>query len=265
LQPTNPPVNLGAAAAERPPDRLLGGRVIVGQPEDGYRVAIDAVLLAAAITAAPGERILDLGCGIGSAALCLAWRESAVQIVGLDREAAFLDFARSNAIANAMAERVNFETGDVLEPPATLGRFDQVMANPPYLKPGTATVSAHPLKAAATMEGKAGLADWIACAAALLRPGGALTVIHRADRLNDLLGALAPRFGGAAILPIHPKRDRPAKRVIARAVLDSGESPAMLPGFFLHETDGAFTEAAESILRHGAALPMRIPRSSDVT
>jgi tRNA1(Val) A37 N6-methylase TrmN6 len=254
----NPVPNFVAADSGRPADSLLDGQVIVAQPEDGYRVAVDAVLLAAAIDAAPGQRILDLGCGIGSAALCLAWREPSLQITGLDRETAFLDFARSNVIANAIQERVGLMLGDVLDPPPELGRFDQVMANPPYLKSGTATVSAHPLKAAATMEGKARLADWIACAAAVLRPGGILTVIHRADRLGDLLAAVTPRFGGILILPIHPKRNRRAKRVILRAILGSGERLAVLPGFCLHEEDGAFTPAADAILRRGAALPLEV-------
>jgi tRNA1(Val) A37 N6-methylase TrmN6 len=253
LASPNPAVDF-AAHPGAPADTLLGGRVTVAQPADGYRVAVDAVLLAAAIAARPGQHVLDLGCGVGSAALCLAWREPSLTIAGLDRETVFLDFARANATANAMQERVGFVAGDVLEPPAELGRFDQVMANPPYLKRGTATVSAHPLKAAATMEGEARLADWIACAAALLRPGGILTVIHRADRLGDLLAALTPRFGGILILPIHPKPDRRAKRVILRAILGSGERLTVLPGFHLHREDGAFTPTAEAILRHGAAL-----------
>jgi tRNA1(Val) A37 N6-methylase TrmN6 len=256
LTSTNPVPDF-AAGSGRPADTLLGGRVTVAQPADGYRVAVDAVLLAAAVEAAPAQRVLDLGCGVGSAALCLAWREPTLQILGLDRETAFLNFARGNAIANAMQERVGFVAGDILDPPPELGRFDQVMANPPYLKRGTATVSAHPLKAAATMEGEAGLADWIACAANLLRSGGILTVIHRADRLGDLLAALAPRFGGILILPIHPKRDRRAKRVILRGILGSRERLAVLPGFDLHAEDGAFTPDAEAILRHGAALPLR--------
>jgi tRNA1(Val) A37 N6-methylase TrmN6 len=79
-------------------------------------------------------------------------------------------------------------------------------------------------------------------------------VIHRADRLEDLLAALAPRFGGVTVLPIHPKRDRPAKRVIVHAVLGARDEPVTLPGFHLHEDDGAFTAAAEAILRHGEAL-----------
>jgi tRNA1(Val) A37 N6-methylase TrmN6 len=237
-------------------DTLLGGRVKIAQPADGYRVAIDAVLLAAAVDAGDGERVLDLGCGVGSVSLCLAWRRPRLQIVGLDREPAFLAFAAANTEANGMQPRVTFLQGDVLAPPdAIRARFEQVMLNPPYLKAGSATISAHPLKAAATAERVAKLPDWIACGRAALTPDGILTLIHRADRLADCLAALRD-FGGIVVLPIHPKADRPAKRVLIRARLGSGEPLSLRPGFVLHEADGRFTAGAEAILRAGHPLTM---------
>jgi len=241
-------------------DTLLDGRVTIAQPAEGYRVAVDAVLLAAAVDAGDGARALDLGCGVGSATLCLAWRLPDLRITGLDREPAFLDHARKNAEANGMASRVSFLDGDVLDPPPALRslRFDQVMLNPPYLKAETATVSAHPLKAAATAEGEAKLDDWIACARSLLRPDGVVTLIHRADRLGDVLAALSSGFGGAAVLPIHPKQGRAAKRVLVRARLGSAAPLSVLPGLVLHEADGAFTASAQAILRQGEALAMQI-------
>jgi tRNA1(Val) A37 N6-methylase TrmN6 len=241
-----------AAALTQPIDSLLDGRVKVAQPADGYRVAVDAVLLAAAVEPAQGASVLDLGCGVGSVGLCLAWRRPDLAITGLDREPVFLAAARANAEANGA--RLHIMQGDVRRPPAQ--RFDQVMMNPPYLKAGTATVSAHPLKAAATAESEAKLVDWIACARDVLKPGGILTLIHRADRLDDVLAGVARSFGGIAILPVHPRRDRAAKRIILRAQLGSGEPLAVLPGFVLHEEDGAFTAAADSSLRGGQALPM---------
>jgi tRNA1(Val) A37 N6-methylase TrmN6 len=237
-------------------DSLLDGRVQLAQPADGYRVAVDAVLLAAAVDASEGATVLDLGCGVGSVALCLAWRRPDLAITGLDREPVFVACARANAARNGMANRLSIVESDVRAPLPQ--KFDHVAMNPPYLKAGTATVSAHPLKAAATAESEAKLADWIAAARDALKPGGALTLIHRADRLDDVLGSVSRSFGGIAILPIHPKRDRAAKRIILRAQLGSGEPLAILPGLVLHEESGAFTEAADSILRHGNALPMRV-------
>jgi tRNA1(Val) A37 N6-methylase TrmN6 len=240
-------------------DSLLDGRVKVAQPDEGYRVAVDAVLLAAAVDAAEGAAILDLGCGVGSVGLCLAWRRPDLRITGLDREPAFVAAARANAAHNGMADRLQILGADLRDP--LPHQFDQVVMNPPYLKAGTATVSAHPLKAAATAESEAKLADWIAAARDALKPGGVLTLIHRADRLDDVLACVARSFGGIAILPIHPKPDRAAKRIILRARLGSGEPLAILPGLVLHEENGAFSPAAERILREGTPLNMRHPRT----
>jgi tRNA1(Val) A37 N6-methylase TrmN6 len=236
-------------------DSLLDGRVKVAQPADGYRVAIDAVLLAAAVDAASGASVLDLGCGVGSVGLCLAWRRPDLMITGLDREPVFAAAARANAATNGMNDRLHIVESDVRNP--LIRKFDHVAMNPPYLKAGTATISAHPLKAAATAESEAKLADWIAAARDALKPGGILTLIHRADRLDDVLGGVSRSFGGLAILPLHPKRDRAANRIILRAQLGSGEPLAILPGLVLHAENGAFTAAADSILRGGSALPMR--------
>src|SRR6185295_1105658 len=128
--------------------------------------------------------------------------------------------AKANALSNACDARVDFLLGDLLMPPAELApaSFDHVMANPPYLKNGTATPSAHPLKAAATVEGAADLQDWVDAAARLLKPGGGLTMIHRADRLADLIAALAPAFGDIRILPLLPKAGLAPKRIVLRAL-----------------------------------------------
>ncbi|WP_395017298.1 tRNA1(Val) (adenine(37)-N6)-methyltransferase [Dongia sp.] len=245
-----------AAALDAPIDSLLDGRVEVAQPADGYRVAVDAVLLAAAVDAPEGGSVLDLGCGVGSVGLCLAWRRPDLRVTGLDREPVFAACARANAARNGMAARLVIFEADLRAPLPQ--KFDQVAMNPPYLKAGTATVSAHPLKAAATAESEAKLADWIAAARDALKPGGILTLIHRADRLDDVLAAVGRSFGGIAILPIHPKQGRAAKRILLRAQLGSGEPLAILPALVLHADDGAFTPAAESILRDGKALPMRV-------
>lgn len=253
-------IPVGTTSAETT-DRVLDGRVTVTQPSDGYRVAIDPVFLAAAVEVDPGARVLDLGCGVGTASLCLAARVADATIVGLDREPVFIAFAKANAISNACGPRVDFLLGDLLMPPVELASqelavasFDHVMANPPYLKRGTATASAHPLKAAATVEGAAALQDWVDAAARHLKPGGGLTMIHRADRLPDLIAALAPAFGAIRILPLLPKTGVAPKRVILKAALGGGGKPVELPGFILHEPDGRFTAAADNVLRAGAAL-----------
>ncbi len=239
-------------------DRLLDGRVILRQPAHGFRAAIDPVLLAAAVPAVAGDRVLELGAGTGAASLCLAWRVPGVSIVGLELQPELVALATANAAANGLDASVTFIEGDLLRPPANLGTgaFDHVMANPPYLAPGTATLPADAARAAAVGEGEAQLADWIAFALSRVRAKGSVTFIHRADRLAALLASLHGIAGDIAILPLWPGAEKPAKRVLVRARRGVGNPSRLLPGLVLHEPGGAFTEAAEAILREGDALEL---------
>ncbi|MDT8344261.1 MAG: methyltransferase, partial [Thermohalobaculum sp.] len=97
-------------------DRLLGGRVRLLQPGAGYRAATDPVLLAAAVPARPGERVLELGIGAGAATLCLAARVAGLVHAGLEIQPDYLALAARNAALNGVA-LVLFE-GDVAAPPA---------------------------------------------------------------------------------------------------------------------------------------------------
>jgi tRNA1(Val) A37 N6-methylase TrmN6 len=241
-------------------DTVLGGRVILHQPALGYRVAIDPILLAAACPAEPGETIADLGCGVGTAALCLARRVADTRCIGVDLQPELAALANRNAEENGVADRVRFLAGDILD--RTLAIYaapaDHAIVNPPYLKRGTATPSGNPVKALANVEGDADLAAWVAAAAKAVRPGGSITFIHRADRLPELLALLGARCGGLAILPLHPKAGAAAQRVIVAGRLDQRLPATVLPGLVLHEADGSFSPPLQRVLRDGASLPMSI-------
>lgn len=246
--------------SERPTtrDSVLGGRVGLHQPAFGYRVAIDPILLAAACPAEPGETIVDLGCGVGTAALCLARRVPAVRCIGVDLQAELAELASRNALENELADRVSFVAGDILD--RTLAIYDDpadhVIVNPPYLKRGTATPSGNPVKALANIEGDADLAAWVAAAAKAVRSGGSITFIHRADRLPELLALLGARCGGLVILPLLPKAGAAARRAVVAGRLDQRRPTTLLPGLVMHEADGGFSPLLQRVLRDGAALPM---------
>jgi tRNA1(Val) A37 N6-methylase TrmN6 len=239
-------------------DTLLGGRVKLRQPREGYRVAIDPVLLAAAIPARAADRVLDIGSGTGAASLCLAARVPGCSIVGLERDPAMARLAAENIARNDVADRVSVIEGDLLLPPAALAprSFTQVMANPPFLEAARASASPVAARATAAVESEALLADWIDFALSMLRDKGALTVIHRADRLGDLLAALGGRAGGAIVFPLWPGEGKPAKRILLQATKGSAAPLVLAPGLVLHRADGRNSDAAEAILRHGAALPL---------
>lgn len=233
-------------------DRLLDGRVRLLQPARGYRAAIDPVLLAAAVAARPAEQVLELGCGTGAALLCLAARRPDLRLEGIELQEAAAALARRSAELCGVADRVTIRTGNLLTMP--IGTCDQIFTNPPFHAAGSHSPSPDPGKALSHGEQGADIEDWVRAAARALKPRGTLTLIFPAARIDDLLAALKPRFGGVSILPLWPKAGVPARRVIVRATLQ-GRSPArLLAGLVLHEADGSFTEAAEAVLRHAGAL-----------
>ena len=230
-------------------DRLLGGRVVFTQPVSGYRAAIDPVLLAAA--AGVPKRALDLGCGAGAAMLCLLSRAPGVEAAGVERDPAMAALARANAAANGFAARVI--QSDIADFAGT--GFDLVMANPPYLEAARADPSPHPGKRAADVESDRTLAEWVAAAAKAASPKGRILFVQRADRLDDLLGAMAG-LGEIVVFPLWPREGEPAKRVLVRARVGARTPLVVAPGLVLHDADGKFTARADAILRDGAELAL---------
>jgi tRNA1(Val) A37 N6-methylase TrmN6 len=236
-------------------DALLGGRVRLRQPETGYRAAIDPVLLAAAVPARAGDRVVELGIGAGAAALCLARRVPGCVVVGIEKDPETAALARDNAVLNGVANRLSIVEADVAEAEQTLGRggFDHAMMNPPYLEPG-GSASPHARKDAATVESGGGLALWIGTALSLVRHKGSLTVIHRADRIEAVLAALAGKAGGIVVFPLWPKAGSAAKRILVQARKGIASPSRLAAGLVLHDPDGRYTEAAEAVLRGAASL-----------
>jgi tRNA1(Val) A37 N6-methylase TrmN6 len=239
-------------------DSLLGGQVGLYQSEDGYRAAVDPVLLAASIPAASTGRLLDIGTGAGAAALCFAHRVPGSRVTGLELQPEMAALARRNVELNDMKGRVAILEGDLLRPPRELagGAFDHVIANPPYLPPHRADPPPDASKAAANVEGEAGLSDWVDFAIRMTKPKGAVTFIHRADRLDELLALFHGRAGGIVVFPLWPKPGREAKRVIVRARPGVKTPMRLSAGLVLHEDDGGYTRDALSILRDGGALTL---------
>jgi len=245
----------GDAPALATDGTLLGGRVKFRQPAKGYRVAIDPILLAAAVPAAEGERALDLGAGAGAAGLCLAERVPGCRVDCLEAQEDLARLAAENVSANKLDRRIIVHVGDLRRPPSDLprGGFDHVLMNPPYVAVGAADASPEPSKRKATVD-ELGIEAWIDAALRFLKARGRLTLIHRADRLDELIVALSERMGEIAVIPLWPKAGEAARRVILRA-RKGAKSPARLcAGLVLHNADGTFTAEAEAVLRAGAAL-----------
>jgi tRNA1(Val) A37 N6-methylase TrmN6 len=238
-------------------DKFLMGRLRLLQPVKGYRAATDPVLLAAACPAVAGQAVLDLGCGAGAAALCLAARVPGLVLAGLEVQPEYADLARRNAARNGVAMEV--VEGDLTAMPRGLRRgFDHVIANPPYYAAGGSPSPVAVRDKALRVETP--IADWVRVAGQRLHPGGWLTMIFATPCLPEALAALPPKMGSAEVLPLEPRVGRAPPRVILRARKGGRAAFRLLAPFTLHagaDHDGDrenYTAAANAVLREGADL-----------
>jgi tRNA1(Val) A37 N6-methylase TrmN6 len=244
-------------------DAVLGGRLLLRQPRRGHRVGHDAILLAAATAAKAGEHAVDFGAGVGAAGLTLAARLPGVSVTLVEIDPALAALAHENIRRNGFADRVRAVALDVTSPARAFaaaglspGSAARVLMNPPFNDPAASRLSPDAARRRAHVS--TGIAPWLRSAARLLGAGGTLTLIWRADGLADLLAALARGFGAVTVLPVHPRADAPAIRVLVRAVKGSRAPLALLPGLMLADADGRPSVEAEAVLRHGAALPLAV-------
>ncbi len=242
-------------------DWFLDGRLLLRQPQKGHRIGTDALLLAAAC---PAEgRVCDLGSGVGAVGLALAMR-GAAETVLVERDPVFAECARHNIGNGSHSSSVSLIEADIFDRKAFLRdpaladqTFDAVATNPPFDQALRGRPSPNALKQ--TAHGMLGgdLADWLKVAVRLLRDGGTVTLIHRADRLSDVLAALPKRAGGICIKPVQPQADQPATRILVQATADSRGPLTLLPPLVLHGPNGSFTPEADAIHKGRAAISMR--------
>jgi tRNA1(Val) A37 N6-methylase TrmN6 len=243
-------------------DAALGGRLRLLQPRKGHRFGHDAILLAAATDARAGEHAVDLGAGVGCAGLALAARVQGVRVTLVEIDETLAALAMENAARNAMAGRAGVAALDVAAPAAAFARAglgdgcaDHVLMNPPFHDAARTAHSPDAARRAAHVMQRGSLREWVNAAARLLRPGGVLTVIYRADGRDEVTAALAGSFGALKVLPVYPKPDTAPIRVIVRAVRGGGDGATVTcAGLHLNGNDGRPTVRAEAILREAVPL-----------
>lgn len=242
-------------------DAVLGGRLVLHQPRRGHRFGHDAILLAAATAALPGERAVDLGAGVGAAGLALARRVEGLAVTLVEIDPALSALCRDNAERNALSRRVDAVCLDVAAgagnfaaaglPPASAER---VLMNPPFNAAQNPSPDA--ARRLARTASRQTLGQWLGTAARLLRASGTVTLIWRADGLAEVLAALSPDFGAVAVLPIYPKPEASAICVLVGARKDATSPLTLRPGLVLAAADGKPSKEAEAVLRHCGGLDL---------
>ena len=245
-------------------DAFLGGKLRLRQPKSGHRAGHDAMLLAAATPARPGDRVVDLGSGVGAAGLAVAKRVAGIEPVLIEIDEGLVELARANAVANAIAaEVILLDVTSTAESFAAAGLLpdsvDVVLMNPPFndasrhrASPDNARAIAH-VAAAETLDG------WIHAARRILKSGGNLVMIWRADGIADVLAAIGRGFGSLMILPVHADAASPAIRVLIRATKGGRAPTCLLAGLVLNDEAGHPSLDAKTILAGDAPLPLAMP------
>jgi tRNA1(Val) A37 N6-methylase TrmN6 len=249
-------------------DAFLGGRLVLRQPKRGHRAGHDAILLAAATAVQPGNRVIDFGAGVGVAGLALARRIEGIDLVLVEIDPWLATLAEQNATANKLQARVI--ALDVASDAATFAAAgllpdsaDAVLMNPPFNDAARHHASPVTERSLAHQASETTLEAWVHAARRVLKPGGALTLIWRAEGLADVLAALAKGFGSLRSLSIHPDPAAPAIRILVRAI-KGGRAPLVLcPGLVLNNTSGTATAMVQSILRGELALPFSSSRAGE--
>ncbi len=266
--PAAPPAQPQASAGNVPhsltEDAFLGGKLRILQPEKGYRAGIDAVFLAATIPVQPGDAVFEAGIGAGVAALCVATRQPAVHVTGIEVAARYAMMCEENAKRNGFAQNIRVIHADVKEALrkdlASMpehGTFAHAFANPPYFEEGKVTASPSLLKAQAHSFGPDDLELWIKIMGAMVGLRGTVTMIHRAETLGKILNAMDSKFGDIRVAPLYAREGTAASRVVVQGVRGSRAPMQLLPGLILHGAGNEFTPDADAVLREGMAWRLR--------
>ncbi len=238
-------------------DEFLGGRVKLYQPKKGYRISSDTVFLAASLPELKGQKIIDIGAGTGGILTFYKSRNACENIChALEIREDMIALARKNAEGNALRDKIKYFRGDLKDLPQEIqpNTYDHLVTNPPYYKEDAGMKSPFETKAAAHREENMDLKTWILSCLKLLKQRAYITLIHRTDRLGDILAAFEGKAGNIIIYPLWSDEYKGSKRIIIRARKSSLEPLTLKNGLTLHTSKGSFTQKAEDILRHNGFL-----------
>jgi tRNA1(Val) A37 N6-methylase TrmN6 len=245
-------------------DAFLGGQLRLRQPKSGHRAGHDAMLLAAATAARSGQRVVDFGAGVGAAGLALAKRVSGIELILVEIDEALAALARGNAASNTIAaDVVLLDVTSAADAFAAAGltpdSADVVLMNPPFNDSARHRASPDKAREIAHVATAATLESWVHAARRILKSGGVLTLIWRADGLGEVLGALDRGFGSLAVLPVHGDAAAPAIRVLIRAI-KGGRGPLRIhAGLMLNDEHGVPNKQVQDILAGEGILSLAGP------
>lgn len=260
---------------ERLDDLLIDGLQII-QDDSEFRFSVDAVLLAHFATLRRGDRVVDLGTGTGIIPLLLCTRAELQSVIGVEIQAEVAARAVRSVEHNGLGPLIRIEQGDLREIERVLPgvRVDLVTANPPYLPVGSGVSSPKESLAVARHEVCCNLEDVVRSAAYLLGSGGRFALVHRPERLTEILSLMAAyRLVPKRLRLVHPRVDQEAKMVLVEGVRDARPGLRTLPPLvvlagddYSPEIRAIYREQPEGHADGGGAIPASLkPRRLSAT
>ena len=238
-------------------DSFLGGGIRIWQPKKGYRAGIDPILLAASVNVSAGQKVLDLGCGVGTASFAIGYRVKNVELYGIEIQKVFADLADLNSKENGIELQVECSNISNLSSNITSKNFDHVIANPPYFD-RKSSVRGINLSKEKSFGDTLPISEWLKVAAKRAKPKGFVHFIVRSDRLMEIFTNMPNSLGSLVITPVISRKNENAKLTILHAKKNGRAGFIISSPIVLHplESDSRekYVPEVEKVLRNGASL-----------
>ena len=238
-------------------DSFLGGGIEIWQPKKGYRAGIDPILLAASVNVSAGQKVLDLGCGVGTASFAIGYRVKNVELYGIEIQKVFADLADLNSKENGIEFQVECTNIFNLSSNITSKNFDHVIANPPYFDRKSSVRGMNVSKEKSFGDTRP-ISEWLKIAAKRAKPKGFVHFIVRSDRLMEIFTNMPNSLGSLVITPVISRKNENAKLTILHAKKNGRAGFIISSPIVLHplESDSRekYVPEVEKVLRNGASL-----------
>ena len=238
-------------------DSFLGGGIRIWQPKKGYRAGIDPILLAASVNVSAGQKVLDLGCGVGTASFAIGYRVKNVELYGIEIQKVFADLANLNSKENGIELQIECTNISNLSSNITSKNFDHVIANPPYFD-RKFSVSGMNFSKEKSFGDTCTISEWLKVAAKRAKPKGFVHFIVRSDRLMEIFTNMPNSLGSLVITPIISRKNQNAKLTILHAKKNGRAGFIISSPIILHplksDSQKKYVPKVDKVLRNGASL-----------
>lgn len=234
---------------ERIDDLQLKGLKLIQNPK-WFCFGIDAVLLSDFATIKRKDSVVDLGTGTGIIPTLVYGKYEPREIIGVEIQEEVAEMARRSVTLNNLEEVIRIYTGDIKDCFKDLGvnKYDVVLSNPPYKKNSSGILNPHDNKAISRHEILINLDELIHTASKLLRDGGRFYLIHRPERLaNIIIGLERHRFAPKRIRFVHPKVAKAPTMVLVEATRFGGDFLKVEEPLYVYNDDGTYSEEINRI------------------